>query len=78
MSRLKSRNHFREDQDYSDDQSPNISPKKAPPQTKSSQFANLKRQIKILQSEVKTLKRLSILSVFGNKENMLKFYQDIW
>ena len=43
-----------------------------------SQFKLLTRKMRVLQSEVKILKKLSVLSIFGSKRKMKKFFHDIW
>ena len=73
MSKLKQRRDFREDFDLSDCQSTEKSKLNF-----GSEYKIMKKQIRFLQSEVKTLKKLSILSIFGSKANFVKFYQDIW
>ena len=45
---------------------------------KDSQFKLLTRKMRVLQSEVKILKKLSVLSIFGSKRKMKKFFDNIW
>ena len=76
MLKLRKRTNFKEDDDQSDaNHIEDISIKSKPSRR---EFNTMKRQIKLLQNEVSTLKKLSILTVFGGKANMKKFYKDIW
>ena len=76
MIKLRKKKIFKEDiyqsdDEYTGDISKNLN------QT-GDENQEMKKQIRLLQSEVKTLKKLSILSVFGGKVNMKKFYKDCW
>ena len=76
MAKLRRKKEFKEDLDYSDEASADVNFEKA--KHSPSQFNSLKKQIRLLQHEMKTLKRLSILSIFGGKAGLKQFYKDIW
>ena len=73
MAKLRRKTEFKEDHDESSEKGNFEKAKHSP-----SQFNSLKKQIRLLQHEMKTLKRLSILSIFGGKAGLKQFYKDIW
>ena len=76
MARLRRKKEFKEDLDDSDEANENVNFEIL--QNSPGKLNSLKKQIRLLQHEVKTLKRLSILSIFGGKAGMKQFYKDIW
>ena len=72
MKKFRNKKYFYEDNVYSNDNDFDYAV------SQKTQFMTLKKQVKLLQSEVKTLKKLSVMNIFGTKANLKKFYQDIW
>ena len=69
----KKKTIFKEDLDDSSDATEEDSPEKP----RDSHFKLLTRKMRVLQSEVKILKKLSVLSIFGSKRKMRKFFDNI-
>ena len=42
------------------------------------QIKSLKRQLKSVTTQVKTLKRMFAMTIFGGKKQMRNFFNDIW
>ena len=76
MARLRRKKEFKEDLHDSDESTGKVNFEKA--KHSPTQFKSMQKQIRLLQHEMKTLKRLSILSIFGGKAGLKHFYKDIW
>ena len=88
IHKLRKNKYYREDYDtpsqaydYDDDNSIDTDNQNVIPSfqhSPKSEIKALKKQVRLLRNEVNTLKKLSIINVFGSKANMKKFYNDMW